>query len=456
MPSEDSGKKHFQLTQTQRKKLRGEEELGDAPGRFLRDIREKKVEQLGKRFEILFDDIHAMAAAGYFEEDFSGSVWDRVQTDDDEWKSWEWEPILEEILCDPDGHKRRPQEPHRESPAEFAIELGHHLRLLCTDDFKNESIIRMQLYLMIGMFIEPFEQRSNKLVHRPTKIFALIDEIRKNAEEWVFEEMRVASESSFHDQRRFDIIKSVFAEHALTPSIVLSAKIIADTGFIPTPQSDDAEFAPDMDEEELTEFVTELIEETEIREMEELINKMDICIYQFEEISTYINKSISAEQFQGGQEYADTIEGVDSDDNLKALFRICYSKQGTVTSADFPNDVSNKCVHHLKQFAGQKDNSYVWEQHPVLTQNETGWCLTAFGELLGYHMFEREYPQPFESQYQDSPERFGWLHRYVIKINNSANLDKISVVPDSLKLTDYEESIIKDALEEVGITVDAN
>ncbi|MYL67035.1 hypothetical protein [Halorubrum distributum] len=407
--SDQENIRDYHLAPKQKDRITSKDELSDAsasPGEFLRNIRENKVEKIPDRIDRLFTDVRLLAEADFFTEEWDTEVWEQVDLSKEDWESWEWEPYLKELFeQEYEFDSRRPSQSdiqkETESPqsielTNFGIELGHTLRLL-SDSYLSEDD---RFDLLVGIFVGLLQQGPDARYPGDEDVLedtsGLVDKFEEKVRAWaLMDSLSRQSTGSLQTNMsmRSSIIRNCVDSAGLTVSSPLIKYLLEEVEFSPL-ESEQTDRERTQEQREVESHVEELVENTDIDRVEELI----------EAVSDSMKLLVS---MQG-----------DAEDILSEL----YLYDG-VHHREINYEGKNLQVI-LSLLAGEHEHSdseryREWIQKPLIRQTSkewqsSEWKTTKFGTLVG-HVIDAEKPP-------------GWLHKYV--------LEKDDLTSDEVKMID--------------------
>jgi hypothetical protein len=401
MPSddEDGQKTNPYMTPRQREKLFQDHErgLGEKPGDFLEKMRDDKVEGLGERFDNLYRDIKALSEAGFFSGDRSADYWDRVETDKERWEEWEWAPHLKQVLNNRNGIFGQNYDGQTSTPRKFGVKLGRCVRLLCGGRVPDEVMLRIAFDFLEGLMFDPKQDRYTSDLHVQSRMLEYTRRLESQASAWQFVEMsEIESSADLHE--RWDLQEEVVEKHGLNATKAILYLLVEEVDFFPTDPTDPDAEPPDGNLADVDQYLSELKTDTDIERADELLDRVRSSINHLREITTY----------------------VDLADLFKQVYVATEEEGGRFNTASLPPSDHDKCVHHLKQFAGKKENSYMWAESPIVEVAGEDWVLTDFGRLVGYELFGKE------------EDYLGWIHHYAFEGELELEADEYQLVDDAL------------------------
>lgn len=387
------------MTPRQRERLFQEHErgLGSKPGDFLEKMRDNKVEGLEKRFDNLFRDIKALCEAGFFSGDRNADYWNRVEVDKERWEEWEWTPHLQQLLADRNGIFGETYDGQTSTPQKFGVKLGRCVRLLCGGRVPDELMLRIAFDFLQGLMFDPQQDRHTADFYRLSRMVEYTARLEILANTWQLEEMfKIQSSADLHE--RWELQEQLVENHGLNATTPILYLLVKEVDFFPTDPTDPVAELPDGNLADVDQYLSDLKADTDIERTDELLDRVHQSIFQFREIKSYVD-------------LADLFEKVYAEVEEKGS----RFNRATLSLSD-----RDKGVHHLEQFAGHKENSYMWAESPIVEKVGDEWDLTDFGRLVGYVLFE------LEDVY------LGWIHRYALEGEFALGADEHQLVDDAL------------------------
>lgn len=238
---ESAGKEYLGLTLEQRKLLWGD--ISYESEEQLETIIEKKVQRLPKRLKALFTDIDALDQANFFESDWEPPVSDTIRKNNQEkWKSYEWEPILREVLDDdgivsitegtikelepsPDGELK--QSIKNDRAENFGESLGIAIHQLTQDSMANEAQHKLLAGFFYGLLMGK-EGRSD-FVETDQRFSSALEEIEDSSG---MHRLSIQPDDTIRPQKKVrkqldeNMAKDIITNVDLTPSDTLVGYII--------------------------------------------------------------------------------------------------------------------------------------------------------------------------------------------------------------------------------------
>ena len=401
MPSDDGEEQNTSpyMTPIQRKKLLQEHErgLGSKPGAFLKKIRNDKVEGLEKRFDDLFRDVRALSDAGFFSGERSADYWDRVETDKEHWEDWEWTPHLQQLLSNQNGILTESYDRRNNIRPEFGIELGRCVRLLCGGRVSEKLMLQIAFSFLEGLMFDTQQDRHTTDFYVLSRMMEYTKMLERMAAQWQAEEIfEVQSSADLHE--RWNLQERLVESHGLNITTAIQYHLVREVDFFPTDPTDPNAELPEGNLADVDQYLSKLKADTDIERADEVIDHVSRSIRQLNNIKSYVDL---VDLFN--QVYVETEEN-------GGRF-----EKSTLSYSDH-----DKAVHHLKQFAGQKENSYMWAGSPIVEQVNEDWVLTDFGKLVGYVLFD------LDDNYA------GWIHRYALNEEMGLEANEYQLVEDTL------------------------
>lgn len=250
---ESAGEEYLDLTLDQRKLLW--DDISYDTAKQLDTIIEKKVRRLPKRLNNLLIDIDALDQANFFESDWEPPVSDTIRKNNqDRWNSYEWQPILREILDDdgiiadtgdyignieasPDGELNQSMKNGRAK--NLGRSLGIAIHQLTHDSMDSEAQNKLLTGFFYGMLMgkgglsDPTEA-DQRFTSALEEIEANSGAHRLNAQ---IDDSMVRSPQEKTKKMGEGIAKDIIDSVDLTPSDVLVDHIIGDAFDISTGKS---------------------------------------------------------------------------------------------------------------------------------------------------------------------------------------------------------------------------
>ena len=402
----------YHLAPKQKDRITDQDKLSNAsasPGEFLRNIRKNKVEKLPDRIDRLFTDIRLLAEADFFTEEWEAEVWEQVDLSNEDWDNWEWKPYLKELL--EQEHEFDPRQPplsntQRDTESlqsieltNFGIELGHTLRLLSNSHFSEDDRFDLLVGIFVGLLQQEPETRypGNKDAFEDT--LELTDKFEEKVKAWaLMDSLSRQSTGSLQTNMsiRRNILHSCIDSAGLTVSSPLVSHLLEEVEFSPI-ESEQTDRERTLEQREVEGHIEELIEDTDINRIEELIMAVS------ESMKSLVSMQSDAE----------------------AILSELYSRDG-VHHREINYEGKNLQVI-LSLLAGEHEHSdsegyRQWVQRPLIRQiskdwQSSEWETTEFGTLVG-HIIDAE----------KSP---GWLHKYVLEKDDLAS-DEVKIIDQAL------------------------
>lgn len=384
---EDAGKEYLNLTQNQRDVLRGEENA-TKPGAFLQDILTKKVERLPKRLNSLLLDIEVLNEASFFQSDWEGEVWDSVRTSDDKWQSYEWEPILREILSDDSVDVDYAPKSAREflrrlkEADKFGKNLGLAIHRLTRNNMPKDMLKKLASGFLRGLLLgetDYYDRRTGE-----ARIKVIFNHLENEKVRWLDElQLPDADEvHPYHNDVPDNVLKSVIKQAGLTYSETLS-EYLTDEAFHVPPPGDPTIPDAGPNNEKPVEYpdipaiegkrrrcqhtIEPIKKNTEIASAEQLINKL-------QELRRLLSNN---------RRHFELFKNIYKNSSLPESYNLFLNEY------EFFDEGYDEKMKLMYSLAGEKGT---FEEFPLVTQRvgDGSWKLTPIGELIGYISLEKD------------------------------------------------------------------
>ncbi|MHC3439549.1 hypothetical protein ACYJ1Y_16025 [Natrialbaceae archaeon A-gly3] len=410
----------YPLSSTQRKYISNGDTGNSWEAKLQEDV-QKKIDQLGERFERLFSDVELLYKNGYLEEEYYVDAWaELLGFDEDD----EWGEILEACQLHADVEDARPTS----APQEVARQFGQLLfRLMLTPDEISdpESVMKELAWgFLQGLYLDSAdgillgdarrEAIEGTIEHLEERLEVELDydePVISFHKEW--QEQREASkeaEQAIHDRIRevLDGIEGVEPQgygvglenhqRGIDPREVFTLLIDRLTED-PAPEEDGLA----VDNTLGTAGQQVLFERqygplTEI-DVDEIVTREDVLavIKEYnlatkDEIAARVYEDVEALEDAGGY------KGVD---DAAEVVRVIHKADGSPRSAAIARAVATEshkgsvtalcnCLTGGKRLKGQEELADRAAERPILTGESDGWGLSVYGEFIGNELKVRE------------------------------------------------------------------
>jgi len=273
------------------------------------------------------------------------------------------------------------------------------MRLLFQDTLSESERYDLLVGFLVGLLYEGPAERYTGEQSSPSSV-EIMKNIEARLQSWkVLDDLKSQSgrKIQLNLRMRRNIVCISSESAGLTVSPVLTEYLLEEA-YVPSLDINQTDKKRTRFQREVEKLISELIEESNIGRIEELID----CI-------------------------TDSLKLFHKMDTTLSVFRYVYSSEDEVTSADFSHKKSSDSMHQIRIMAGEYKYSESWRETPLIKSTNQAWAkdtwsLTAFGELVGY----------IDSQEKDP----SWLHQKVLCEE---------------QLSDDENELIQNALSELGI-----
>lgn len=414
MPNSDSGKdeppKHLHLSDKQKEFLK-QEYSPNSPGKWMKDILNKKVKYLPERIERLFSDIELLAEAGFFDPGWNTETFDRVQLDNDWIQLYCWDEFLYASFP---GYNEELTESQKAIIASFLNHNGDIEKLVKAQKFgstlgssihyiTNESMTgKEKEYLAFGFIRELLLEESDGDVDKNyEQLKRNMDDIDELLEEWHFITTfnnNIRSSSKNYADEKVRMVNELIHDAGLTASNVLRKEIFDmaydnenhiiqinpfEHGWVlnETDAFTEEDISIDDYREQMRDDISRSIEDIK---QNSTISDMELLIDVLEHVLLFLHNLDDAwEMFK--------IVYLKSYNNKN---NILFTKPG-----EFFDEAEGDKMSEIRTLANEKGVSTEGQQgfikFPVITEDSytSDWKITPLGELIGYILITMDAPQ---------------------------------------------------------------
>lgn len=435
-----NGLEYYQLTNHQRNYLRGKKSV-ERPGTLMKTILDKKVKRLPERVDRLLTDIELLSRTGFFESNWNAECWHRVQTENEPWDSWDWEPHSDRLITsvsdstslfgtdtNDDGNDGDHLSPlfniegsassslsiyHLDLSGDeyFATEFGNNFgsvaRKLTKNKFCKKEMINVLFGFITGYLLDDEANSDDRIL----TVEEALTKLDSRVDSWKFGENvreKAGNKSKSIEQGQTRIIKRAISNTELTQSQTLIEFLRNEVFTITHNQLNQDN---PVEEDSLEKF--RLVGDTTHNNA--LENKLSRVKQRIDDL--HMNTQI------GNIEYLITaletvVPVLATKEEHYNIFEKLY-KDTEASHPDYvfskPSDLFSKPygdkMARVRTLAGEKTTDF--EAHPLVTEDQNGnqWYLTRFGRLVGYIMVNKEDP----SLVEELP------HKYALNVDISEN-----------------------------------